>query len=348
MRSRSATSTTPAPEQDGEHPRAERDRWRRRRRPRRRRCGGGARLGRRRSRARSRFRRARHDHDRRRRAGRRAADGVVLAVREEERRQRTISTKPGTMKASPPTNRPANAGDRACAEDRELRRGGTGEEARRGDRVLELARRSATARARPSSRGAAPCAPADRRRRGSRAVPSASSTPRRSMRGRGLRPSRTAARKCSIVSRTATSSGVTGCVEPLSGQLVRERQRHVVEGDRPRASGAAASIAATTSFMWTGVPGKSYGGGPAWLRAGGGDEPARDVGRVVQLGAAAEGDAVRLAARRRLHRERRAGGQRPGRDRGRRRRRGGCPRSTRPRRPSRRCAVPSLAILKTP
>ena len=296
-------------------------------------------MRRRRSRARSRFRRRRsRPRPRRRRRPTPRGRRRCGRVRGRARPAATMRTKPGTMNASPPTIAPLTPATARAQKIASWVEAGPG-------------RRLVAATASWNSRGGQPLLAldhhlAEQRRVCLRAADAQDAEPSPALEdaaqvepGRG-QAARTAARKCSIVSRTATSSGVTAASSRSPGSSSGNGQRHVVEGDRPGRLGSSASIAATTSAMDTGVPGKSYAGAPCVGRAGGGDEAAGDVGRVVQLGPAAEGDLVRLAAAPPPPSP--ASGRRsaPGRGRGRRRRRGGCPRWTRPRRPSRRGPCP--------
>src|SRR5439155_19281581 len=68
-----------------------------------------------------------------------AANGVVSPVLEKERRERHDQDEAGKDEREPADEGAPEAGGDARAEDRELSRGGTGEQACRRHRVLELA-----------------------------------------------------------------------------------------------------------------------------------------------------------------------------------------------------------------
>ena len=114
-------------------------------------------------------------------------------------------------------------------------------------------------------------------------------------------------RNASTVSRTPCSSGVSG--ESNHGFGSSSGNGSATSSNVISAPGTTASIAATTSAIATAAPPRLNVCAPAGSAARRLDERPRDVGRVVQLRTAAEGDPVRLAARGRVHRECRARGE---------------------------------------
>ena len=97
----------------------------------------------------------------------------------------------------------------------------------------------------------------------------------------------------------------TSASPPPQGTAAARRRSSI----RPADSGAAAAIAATTSLMWTLPPARLWTVAPTASALAAAMNAPRHVGRVLQLAAAAERDAVRQPGRRGQHGDGRRRGQ---------------------------------------
>src|SRR5579859_5487283 len=218
----------------------------------------------------------------------------------------TIRMKPGTMKASPPTIAPLIPATARAQKIASWVEAGPGRRlvaatASWNSRALSQCSRSTII---SRSRAVWACGPPTPRMP---SRPQRARTPRRSSCDRSGRSDSGAEVLDRLAHRGVERRHVR--LEPLAGELLRERQGDVVEGDRPGGVGHLRLDRLDDLGDRHRRAGEVVGAGAVRLRTCRADEAARDVGRVVELGAAAEGDVVRLAVGSGLHRQRRSRGQ---------------------------------------